>query len=270
MLGTIVCGVDGTRQGYEATRQGARLAEPGGGLVLVAAVDPPLAWSGTWGGRRLEESRKPMTESSLPAAMEELKDLARESLELAGEQVGGVEADSRIVDGRSFDGLRAVAAEVGADLIAVGTHSDGRLKGIVLGGTPTMLLHDAPCSVLVARQPFDPAAFPARVVIALDGSDQSLRALEIGRHIAGIRGSRELRVICGTRGKRVDGAALQRAAGDVTVEMVHARPVDALVEAGLGADLILMGSRGVHGATALGSVSERTAHRAECSVLVVR
>ena len=35
-------------------------------------------------------------------------------------------------------------------------------------------------------------------------------------------------------------------------------------------DLVVIGSRGLHGLKALGSVSERVAHQAECSVLVVR
>jgi len=36
------------------------------------------------------------------------------------------------------------------------------------------------------------------------------------------------------------------------------------------ADLIVVGSRGVRGIRALGSISERLAHEASCSVLVVR
>jgi nucleotide-binding universal stress UspA family protein len=43
-----------------------------------------------------------------------------------------------------------------------------------------------------------------------------------------------------------------------------------LVEAAAGADLLVVGSRGLHGLRALGSVSERVAHRASCSTLVVR
>jgi nucleotide-binding universal stress UspA family protein len=51
----------------------------------------------------------------------------------------------------------------------------------------------------------------------------------------------------------------------------HARPpVDALVAASAEADLLVIGSRGLHGLASLGSVSERVAHRAHCSVLVVR
>ena len=52
--------------------------------------------------------------------------------------------------------------------------------------------------------------------------------------------------------------------------MVHDRhsPVHALSDA--DADLVVVGSRGLHGLRALGSVSERVAHRARASVLVVR
>lgn len=47
-------------------------------------------------------------------------------------------------------------------------------------------------------------------------------------------------------------------------------PVVNLVDASIQADLVVMGSRGLHGARSLGSVSERVAHRAHSSVLVVR
>ena len=47
-------------------------------------------------------------------------------------------------------------------------------------------------------------------------------------------------------------------------------PAGALVEASETADIIVVGSRGLHGLKALGSVSERVAHRAKCSALVVR
>ena len=48
------------------------------------------------------------------------------------------------------------------------------------------------------------------------------------------------------------------------------KPVPALLEAARDADLLIVGSRGVTGLCALGSVSERVAHHAPCSLLVVR
>jgi nucleotide-binding universal stress UspA family protein len=46
--------------------------------------------------------------------------------------------------------------------------------------------------------------------------------------------------------------------------------VDALVDAAADCDLLIVGSRGLHGLAALGSVAERVAHRARCPVLIVR
>jgi nucleotide-binding universal stress UspA family protein len=57
---------------------------------------------------------------------------------------------------------------------------------------------------------------------------------------------------------------------DASTEVVSGKPVGALLEASEQADLVVLGSRGLHGLRALGSVSERVAHEASCSVLVVR
>ena len=46
-------------------------------------------------------------------------------------------------------------------------------------------------------------------------------------------------------------------------------PVDALVAAGADSDIVVVGSRGLHGIRSLGSVSERAAHKSPSSVLVV-
>jgi nucleotide-binding universal stress UspA family protein len=70
------------------------------------------------------------------------------------------------------------------------------------------------------------------------------------------------------RAKDVDLARVQARAP--LAKQVDARPVDALVSASRDADLLVVGSRGLHGLRALGSVSERVAHQALCSVLVVR
>ena len=40
-----------------------------------------------------------------------------------------------------------------ATLVSVGPHGHGRMLGMLLGGMSTSLLHDAPCSVLLARKP---------------------------------------------------------------------------------------------------------------------
>jgi nucleotide-binding universal stress UspA family protein len=64
-------------------------------------------------------------------------------------------------------------------------------------------------------------------------------------------------------------SALDAAAGpDTPLRMASDPPVDALAR--LDPALLVVGSRGLQGLRSLGSVSERVAHEARCSVLVVR
>lgn len=67
-------------------------------------------------------------------------------------------------------------------------------------------------------------------------------------------------------------AALSAPGRTVTTTVLFGRPGAAIVAAAerSGADLVVVGSRGLHGLRALGSVSERVAHTASCSALVVR
>ena len=142
--------------------------------------------------------------------------------------------------------LRAARDEAGATLLALGARHSSRFLGIMLGATSTELLHDAVCSVLFARPSVDGGWQPRRVVVGTDGSPSARVALEVADDI--------------------------RSRVEATVGIVaDARdPVAALVERSREADLVVVGSRGLHGVRALGSVSERLAHRAKCSVLVAR
>ena len=69
-------------------------------------------------------------------------------------------------------------------------------------------------------------------------------------------------------GHHVDLAAIREPLPEV--EPYERGPVGALVDFSHEVDLLVVGSRGLRGVRALGSVSERVAHQAHCSVLVVR
>ena len=66
------------------------------------------------------------------------------------------------------------------------------------------------------------------------------------------------------------GAVAPGPVGDIPVEALSGRAADAIARVGESVDLIVMGARGLKGAKALGSVSERVAHKSASSVLVVR
>jgi nucleotide-binding universal stress UspA family protein len=164
------------------------------------------------------------------------------------------------------DALIAAAKTDGSTLIVVGTHGLGRIAGIVGVSTATNRVHRAPCSVLVARPSDD--GFPRHVVVGLDGSVESAWAFEAAERLASRFGT-TIRPVVARRGKRLD-LRVVAALTEQTFDELPGEPVEALVAASAGADLLIIGSRALHGLKALASVSERVAHRARCSTLIVR
>ncbi|MGF1430590.1 universal stress protein [Kitasatospora sp. LaBMicrA B282] len=142
----------------------------------------------------------------------------------------------------------------------------------------------------------DRAAQPPRVVVGVDGSESSRAALRWAVRHAGLIGGAveavgviEVPQDFGWNAPVVDtsfdedmtrrrfGAELRTVLGEtptVAVQelLVRGDPVDALVEAARGAELVVVGSRG-HGRVAralLGSVSQQVAQQASCPVVIVR
>jgi nucleotide-binding universal stress UspA family protein len=246
-----VVGVDGTEASFEACRQSARLADPRASIAAVAVV-------------HLADAIQADIEAT--HAADPLRDEATTAMDEAI-AILGARATRRFVNGFVTDALLREVERTAATLLALGSHGHRRATEILFGGPAGELLHTAPCSVLMARPPRDPERFPAAIVVGVDGSRDADKARAVAHGLAGRLGS-SLRAVTVSAGK--EGDAEQVRVADPLVEVVDGRPVDALVAAATGADLLVVGSRGVHGLRALGSVSERVAHEAACSVLVVR
>jgi nucleotide-binding universal stress UspA family protein len=250
ILDNVLVGVDSRPEGLEALRQADRLREPGGSIAVVTALELAAAAETGW---------------AASAAAGQLELEAAAALESAKGILPG--ASSRIVEGRADQVLLAEAESIGATLVAVGTHEISRPVGIAIGSVATTVLHSAPCSVLVARQRQAHEELPRSIVVGIDGSEESVLAAAVAFRL-GERFGVEVWPIAARGGKEFDLARVNTIATNVLVE--EGAPVDALVAGATRADLIVIGSRGLHGARALGSVSERVAHKAPCSVLVVR
>jgi nucleotide-binding universal stress UspA family protein len=249
----VVCGVDGTPEGMTAAWQGARLASPAGQLTLVAVIESNVAVHGGWRATALTD---------------QLRVEAEHALEEARAAIAAVrEVETRLVDGALLPSFKTELERARATLACVGSHRTRRASGLILGSLPTMLLHEAPCSVLVAHEPAADTSFPSAIAAGVDGSEPAAAAAAVASELAERFGA-NLRLVVAEGGKDVDADAA-RAAGP-SVETEPGKPVGALVEASRNADLLVLGSRGLHGLRALGSVSERVAHEARCSVLVVR
>ena len=247
----IVVGVDGSEPGFEACRQAAVLAPDDAFIEAVSVVDIAEAVHAGL---------------SAPLVADRLARDGEAALERAAE-ILGERVRTQLIDGAASKALRNELGRVDATALVIGTHGHARATEILLGGVAGELLHTAHCSILVARAPAQPAAFPRSIVVGIDGSDEAAAALAAAEQLAGRFGVRP-RIVVASGGKNVEVArALARAP---LAEQLDEHPVRALVEASQSADIVVVGSRGLHGVRALGSVSERVAHQAACSVLVVR
>jgi nucleotide-binding universal stress UspA family protein len=245
VLSRVLCGVDGSAAGEEAVRQGARLRAPGGRLLLVSVASPASA-----------------PHPEVAAAVDRQAEDALRRAE--GEAGGGSEPHLMVGDAEA--GLLAVARDRGATLIAVGSHGTSRMGGILAGSVATAMLHRAPCSVLVARPPRDRRGFPARIAVGIDGSAPSQAALRLATDLGARFDAEVVAVMAG--GVARAGVARPVIAGTVHVD--DREPVEALLDVAATCDLLVVGARGLRGLRALGSVSERVAHRSSSSVLVLR
>jgi nucleotide-binding universal stress UspA family protein len=249
-FGRILVGIDGTEAAYEACRQIAHLAEPEATIDAVAVVHVGAAVAAALEAARVPDTLQRRAEVALDRAVSIL----------------GRRTRARSVDGFVVPVLLDEIDRIGAGLLALGSHGHRRATEIVIGGVAGELLHKAPCSVLIARRSAT-GAFPHRLVVGHDGSTHADYALEVAEHLAR-RGGAALHVVAAVRGKHVDLEHVRLRTP--SCEEVDRHPVAALVHAAADADLLVLGSRGLHGLRALGSVSERVAHQAPCSVLVIR
>lgn len=251
----VLVGVDGSQRALEAARQGALLQDVDGRLTLLSAWDIVHGVGAT--STRIpyyldEDFQRAAAERDLRTASEHVAPLA--------------DATTQLVRGKPGAKLLDEIESGEHTLIALGSGGSSRLLGAVEGAVTTELVHRAPCSVLVARAAEN--GFPRRIVVGVDGSMESAAAYAAARYLAE-RFDTELRALVAWGGKGADErlvAVITEGDHDDCAEAA----VDALTKAATNADLVVVGSRGLHGMRAIGSVSERVAHTASCSTLVVR
>ncbi|HEY8437302.1 MAG TPA: universal stress protein [Candidatus Limnocylindrales bacterium] len=284
---------DGSPAAAIGIRQATRWAGAAGAELRIVAAVPPAAdlLGGSWatvavGGRtRAEAAARSMLAHRVQAEL--------------GAIPPGIIASSAIVEGRPADAILAEARRCGADVIVVGARGHGALASMLLGSVSEEVVDRSPVPTLVARQPgLD------RIVVAVDGSPASESAVElvaspafrglegwvvdvaptshpwwVGMAAADAANLERLAEIYETAGAR-DRAAAEAASaklraagllsnschriGDAADEIIRAA-------AEVGADTIVIGSRGLTGVTRLilGSVARKVLRHSEASVLVV-
>ena len=253
---SIVCGVDGGTTGRDAALQAALLADEGTALTYVA-----VSWDQAAGATTADND-------------------ARDSLCRARDKARALGVHSSVVNEQSYDPAgRLLELAAGHDLLVLESTGHSRARGIMDGSAVTAAVHRSAVPVLVARQPPEGVAFPARIILASDGTPASDAAASLTARIAERHGAHV--AIVGARdhdapfrpGLVEHATLIAEATGTEPLILDHGGPPhDAVAAAArdFGSSLIVTGSRGLTGVSALRSVSERLAHTAPCSVLVVR
>lgn len=187
----------------------------------------------------------------------------------------------------------------GASLLVVGARGRGGFKGLLLGSVSQQCVHHAPCPIAVLRPTTETHAdedAASRVVVGIDGSETAQAALQWAVDEARVRGA-ALEVVHAWHTPYVAGypyvpafdpdqfEASARAAIETALDRVDttglAQPIErltplgraapVLLDAAKGADVVVVGARGLGGFAGmlLGSVSHHLAHHATCPVVVV-
>jgi len=290
----ILLALDGSESSINARDLVAGVPWPTGTAIsVVSAYELPIDWTGAVG------SAMPWVGDAEDAMRDELiAELQRLTEPVAGR---GWQLERRVVKGRPATAILDVARSFEPDLIVLGSRGRGLLTTMLLGSVSAEVVDQAHCSVLVAR-----SRGASRLVVATDGSDVARAIPDLLSSWGAFRGAAVETISVAPRPDRsfdllaeaytlgnhrpdderqglldrhrriAEEMAQQLAergfvatssvlAGDAAHEIIAAARRR-------GADLIVTGTRGLHGVerVILGSVARNVLLHAPCSVLVVR
>jgi nucleotide-binding universal stress UspA family protein len=279
MYRKILVGYDDSDEAKDAVKLGQQLAAVTGAELVVAGV---FQFDPIWGGRD-------------PQVQDADAEFARQ-VEAAAKAVG---AEAEAVPSSSpARGLHELAEEIGADLILVGSASQGRLGQVLAGSVGVALLNGSPCAVGIAPRGYRdrPDADLQSIAVGLDRSAESGQALMAAIELAsesrarlklvsvaeppvvgygkgGNAGWSELKAAIedDTRKRLREACATVPADVDADATMISGDPVEALVDvAGTSGTVLVVGSRGYGPLrrVLLGSVSTPLARLAPCPLIV--
>jgi nucleotide-binding universal stress UspA family protein len=213
------------------------------------------------------------------------------------EGLGGIVAQARLREGGAAEEIVALAEEIGAGLIAVGSRGRGRIRRLLMGSVSDAVVRNAHYPLIVVR--WKPVVFPAKILLATDGSEEATLAAQTAADLSTRTGSelhvvhvgeipptdypdrygyralyepheREARELLEAQIEKMKGAGATVAQEHLRLGRADERIIVLAEE--LGVDLIAMGSRGLGGVrrALMGSVSDSVVRHAHCPVLIVR
>ena len=149
----LLIATDGSDLAVEAAKQALSLLTEPGEITVVTAIGAPAGEdevSGFAGPTEPpEEQERILTEHEIEATAH---------IDATLMALGVDHAERRIVAGEAGPAICAVAKDVLADVVVVGSHGRGLLGRAVLGSVSDYVTRHAPCPVLVVRADADGGA----------------------------------------------------------------------------------------------------------------
>lgn len=282
---SVIVGYDGSQVAALAVRFAVHEAQGRGvPLEVVTAWDAPTVDLGMGSGAVVDPQLA-------EAVAQRAGEVAAEGAGIAGV----AEVDSVAVPGPAAAAL--VERSRSADLVVLGSQGRHGMADLLLGGVSRQVAAHAACPVIVVRR-----AEPRfqRIVVGIDGSEPAQRALDFAFEEASRRGW-ALRVVHAwdvpvigfdadtstyPQGGIIDDVrdaetrlSAEVLAGhidrypdvDVQVTIRRGGAAKVLVDESADSDLLVTGSRGRGGFSALllGSVSHKVLHHAQCNIAIV-
>ena len=282
----IIVGVDLSEESIVALDKALEIARGSGAHVVMVSAgvgerDSDLPWlrGETRAGLRALAETEQVRRTD---ALERLRQTYGES---------GVDLSHVVTVDPPERALVDVAADLDADLIALGAHGANKRQRFLIGSVAARIVRQAECDVLIARGTEDHDC--GRILVATDFSDTSRRALdramELARpgsvvtlvhcwsvppNIAGFSAGDLMARVEADATARIEKLASEVATNriEVTTVVREGYPASIIREMASSADLVAIGSHGRRGfrRLILGSVAEKIIRHAPCSVLVAR
>src|SRR5215207_6932635 len=273
----ILVATDGSREAALPAHTAAQIADETGSELHVVYVRPKSVpfHAGDYVGPEVAEHPLHREEELQEREAQRVLDAQVEDIEAAGSSV----TQTHLGIGRPDEEIVALGEELEAGLIVVGSRGRGGIRRALIGSVSDSVVRHAHCPVLVVR--WKPVVFPAKILVATDGSEEAALAAQSAADLAARTGS-ELHVThVGTALSHVEcmGAVTQELLDKEAKEVLEAHLMSGRADEEIifraeqvGADLVVVGSRGLGGVrrALMGSVSDSVVRHAHCPVLVVR
>ena len=272
----VIVGTDGSATAAEAVRRAAVLAgKLDAALLVVTAYQRPRPDDLGPPSERAGQTLENMIGTSYRGAAEAAADAAG----MAAALVPGLKVDTATPEGDPAEQLLQMAEANPGALLTVGSQGMSGSKRFVLGSVPNKVSHHIVGDLLIFRtgdgRPLEP---PVSLLVGTDGSVTATRAVDKAIAFAkGLDGRLTVLTVghdAAAAREVLDAAAARATDAGVPCDTAlrTGDPAEAIVAEGQNADLVVLGSQGMTGASRflLGSVPNKVSHHGTADLLIVK